>query len=71
MSIELLLSKLARPAQRALQNAGITTFEQLAALSEEEILTLHGIGTHALQSIRETLQEHGLSFADKSDPSQK
>ena len=37
MSIELLLSRLAKPAQRALQNAGITSLEQLAGFSEAEI----------------------------------
>ncbi len=52
MQIDILLLKLAKPAQRAIQGAGITTLEQLANFSEEEILGLHGIGDNAMQIIK-------------------
>jgi hypothetical protein len=39
-----LFDKLAKPAQRALANAGIKTLEQLSQLTEAEFMQLHGIG---------------------------
>ena len=62
MSIDVLLQQLAKPAQRAIQNAGITTLEQLATFREEEISALHGIGKNALKTIKAVMDEHGLSF---------
>jgi hypothetical protein len=55
---------LARPAQRALANAGITRIEHLAAMSEAEIRLLHGIGPNALRQLRQALDAHGLGFKD-------
>jgi DNA-directed RNA polymerase alpha subunit len=63
MEIEPLLKRLAKPAQRALQNAGIQSLEELAGCREEEIAALHGIGKNALQVVKTTLNESGLSFA--------
>jgi hypothetical protein len=57
-------SNLARPAQRALANAGYTRLEQLTEVSEAEIKQLHGIGPDALTKLRQALAAHGLSFAD-------
>jgi predicted flap endonuclease-1-like 5' DNA nuclease len=57
--------KLAKPAQRALANAGITSLEQLAKYSEQEIALLHGIGPNALRQIRQAFKEKGLSFTEK------
>jgi hypothetical protein len=54
---------LARPAQRALAEAGYTRLEQLAAVSEAEIARLHGIGPNARKQLRQALAAHGLSFA--------
>lgn len=65
MQIEIVLQKLAKPAQRAIQNAGITTIEQLSGYSEKEIAELHGIGKNAVLIIRQILKEYGLTFADK------
>ena len=59
------LLKLAKPAQRALANAGITSLEQLAKYSEQEIALLHGIGPNALRQIRQAFKERGLSFTKK------
>lgn len=62
MKIEILLDKLAAPAQRALVNAGFKTLEELASHNEAEILGLHGIGKNALGVIKATLDEHGLAL---------
>lgn len=65
MSIDILLSKLGKPAQRAIQNAGITTLEQLAGYSEHDIFQLHGIGKNAMGTIQGVLKEYGLAFRER------
>jgi hypothetical protein len=55
--------KLSGPAQRALANAGYTEVEQLAGVSESELLRLHGLGPSALAPLREALEALGLSLA--------
>ncbi len=62
--------KLSQPARRALAGAGYSRLEQLAAVSEEEIKRLHGIGPNALDQLRHALEEKGLSFADKKGQGQ-
>jgi hypothetical protein len=54
--------KLAKPAQRALAQAGYVRLEQLATVSEEESSQLHGIGPNALERLRQALEAKGLSF---------
>jgi len=54
--------KLAKPAQRALQNTGIHQLEQLTNVSEAELLQLHGLGQNALGQLRQALAGRGLSF---------
>jgi len=56
-------SKLAKPAQRALANAGINSLEELAKLTEKDFMKLHGIGKNALQTLRSALADKALSFA--------
>ena len=56
------LPKLASPARRALQSAGITSLNQLAEITEDELLQLHGMGPNALGKLREALKANGLSF---------
>lgn len=65
MKIDILLRKLGKPAQRAIQDAGITTLEQFSNYSEKEIYELHGIGFNAMNVIRLILEENGLAFSDK------
>lgn len=55
---------LASPARRALTAAGITSLDQLAMVSEAELLKLHGMGPRAVEIIRQELIRHGLKFAD-------
>jgi len=57
------LPKLAAPAQRALDAAGIRRLDQLTRFSEDEIKQLHGIGPNALDQLRRSLAAKGLSFA--------
>ncbi len=56
-------STLARPAQRALANAGITSLKELSKFSEKEISSLHGIGPNAITQIKKALLQKGLSFS--------
>ena len=53
---------LAAPARRALAAAGITRLEQLASVSEADLLRLHGMGPRALDVLRSELTRRGLSF---------
>ncbi|MEV0407191.1 hypothetical protein [Actinoallomurus sp. NPDC050550] len=43
------------PATRALTGAGITTLAQVAALTDAELLALHGVGPRAVRILREAL----------------
>ncbi|WP_040948862.1 DNA-binding protein [Gorillibacterium massiliense] len=54
---------LSKPAQRALAGAGIQHLEQLVALSEDEVLKLHGVGPTAIVLLHQALAEKGLAFA--------
>jgi DNA-directed RNA polymerase alpha subunit len=65
MNIDILLKKLAKPAQRAIENEGVTTIEQLTKYSEKEFSELHGIGKNAMNIIKQTLSENGLTFSKK------
>lgn len=65
MDIDILLQRLAKPAQRAIQNEGITTLEQLSKYDENEFSQLHGIGNKAMSIIKQIMSENGLSFSPK------
>ena len=58
------LPKIAAPAQRALQSAGIFTLKQLSRISKEELLQLHGMGPNAVGKLEEALKVNGLAFRD-------
>jgi hypothetical protein len=45
--------KTSQPAERAFLAAGYDTVEKLLAASEKELLTLHGVGQHAIKRINE------------------
>jgi DNA-directed RNA polymerase alpha subunit len=59
------LPKLSRPATRALDNAGIKTLEDLAKLSRNELLALHGVGPASLPTIQTAMKAAGLDFTQK------
>ena len=54
--------RLAKPAMRALDNAGIKTLKQLTNFRESEIAVLHGIGPNAINQLQLALNSRGLSF---------
>jgi ERCC4-type nuclease len=56
-------ANLGKPAQRALDGAGITSLEQVTELNEAELMKLHGMGPKAMDQLRVALKEQGLSFA--------
>ena len=51
------------PARRALEQAGVTTLEDVAARSEQDLLALHGVGPRAVRTLREALAAQGLTLA--------
>lgn len=56
------LATLSSPARNALLHQGIDTVEKLAAYTEKELLSLHGIGKASLPRFREALEAAGLQF---------
>lgn len=48
-----------RVAARALAEHGITTLGQAAALTEAELLALHGVGPKAVRILRDALETRG------------
>lgn len=57
-------SGLARPAQRALANAGLFTLAALAKRKRADVAKLHGIGPTVLLKLDEILRGAGLGFRD-------
>lgn len=64
---------LSQPALRALTGAGYTRLAQLTAVTEADLLKLHGMGPKAIDTLRRALKEWGQSFAkaDKKAASTK
>lgn len=58
--------KLAKPAKRALTNAGYVRLEQLSKISEADVLELHGMGPKAFEQLRQAMKVKGLTFVNKS-----
>lgn len=52
-----------KPALRALAAAGISKLEELSAISEKELLILHGMGPKAIRIIKEELEKKGMMLA--------
>lgn len=51
------ISLLSKPAQRALNNAGINTSQQLSTWTKEDLLKLHGFGPSSLPKIIKYLKK--------------
>lgn len=60
------LPKISKPADRALQAAGLRTLQQLARKREDEIANLHGVGPKVMRLLREALADRGLRFRDST-----
>ena len=56
------LPKISGPANAALSVIGITRLEQLTAMTEAQLLQLHGMGPKGIRILRAALAEKGLSF---------
>jgi DNA-directed RNA polymerase alpha subunit len=54
--------KTSAPAERALLNAGYTKLEQLADVTVDDLLKLHGFGPKSIRILTEALGKKGLSF---------
>jgi hypothetical protein len=52
----------AKPAQRALVNAGIRSFDDLAERREVDVAALHGMGPKALGILKTAMAASGRSF---------
>ena len=52
----------AKPAQRALANAGIASLEDLARFPEAKVAALHGMGPKALDALKAAMAAKGLAF---------
>ena len=50
------------PATRALRAAGLTSLESLGAVTEAELLAMHGVGPVAIARLREALADAGLAY---------
>lgn len=51
------------PAMRAFVAAGYDSLEKFTAVSEKELLMLHGVGPKAIRILKEMMAEKGLSFS--------
>lgn len=51
-----------KPAQRAFQNAGITSLNELKNFTEKEIKMLHGLGPATLRPLKKLMEENGITF---------
>ena len=60
------LPKIGQPATRALARIGCVRLEQVATMSERELLALHGVGPEAVRILGEALAEQGMTFATDS-----
>ena len=56
-----------RPANAALTDLGITTLEQVAAMTERELRAVHGVGPKAVRILHGELAKRNLTF--RTEPS--
>ena len=56
------LPKLAAPAMRALNGAGLTSLDKLGRAKEADVAALHGMGPNAMGKLKDALKAEGLSF---------
>ena len=55
------LPRIGAPATRALASIGITSLEDVAGRSTDELLALHGFGPRAIRILTEALAAEGLA----------
>lgn len=59
---EYTLPKLAAPAARALNGAGLTSLASLSRVREADVAALHGMGPNAMGILKAALKQAGLAF---------
>jgi predicted flap endonuclease-1-like 5' DNA nuclease len=57
-------NEIGKTAARELYLTGITSLEQVARHSREELLAIHGVGPKAIRILGEALAAEGLGFKD-------
>lgn len=60
-----------RPATDALLHEGYSRLEQLTALTEKELLAIHGVGPKAVRILKEELAARGMDYAPALPPARK
>jgi predicted flap endonuclease-1-like 5' DNA nuclease len=55
--------EIGKTAARELASSGITSLEQVAARSRDELLAIHGVGPKAIRILGEALAARGLAYA--------
>jgi predicted flap endonuclease-1-like 5' DNA nuclease len=56
--------EIGRTAARELSLEGITSLEQVARHSRQELLAIHGVGPKAIRILEEALAAEGLGYTD-------
>jgi predicted Fe-Mo cluster-binding NifX family protein len=59
------LPKLAAPATRALNAAGLTSLAKLSRATEAEVMALHGMGSNAMRALKAAMKARGIGFAKR------
>jgi predicted flap endonuclease-1-like 5' DNA nuclease len=57
------LPNIGRPARGALHVIGVTTLAEVAQMTEEELLAIHGVGPKAVRILEQTLADQGRGLA--------
>lgn len=65
--VDPLPEELSAPARRALDAAGISSLDDVAAARETDLAALHGMGPRAIAALRAALARSGRAFAPQSD----
>ncbi|WP_081427086.1 DNA-binding protein [Sorangium cellulosum] len=55
-----------KPAQRALAAAGVSRLDDVARLTEAQLMGLHGVGPKAIGVIKAALEAEGKSLAKET-----
>ncbi|TDM15957.1 DNA-binding protein [Macrococcoides canis] len=57
-----MFDQLSKPARRALQSIGITSYDEVIQYSEQDLLSLHGFGPKGLRLLKEELKSQQLQL---------
>lgn len=57
-------NELGKTAPRALKQAGIDGLAKISGCTQNELLSIHGVGPKAIRILRSALEEQGLPFRE-------